>query len=155
MFVFSVQVLAIVFIVQYLGPSIVLGRPRITKKMSAETGVNGRLRDIILRGNASRFKSFPQTSLQGDLSEIFDKETNDRHLERIKRDINQNPCYKQQSIHTVPLSNKKMTYTVECKSSTNVGCFHGIMKYTTAKCAEIVVFFPSIGRSLVQNCRCA
>ena len=154
-FVFFVQVLAIVFIVQCLCPSIVLGRPRIKEKMSAKDGVNGRLRDNILQGNARRFKRFLQMSLRGGLPETFDKETYGRHLERIKRDINQNPCYKYNSLHAVALSNKKMTFAVECKSSTNLGCFDGIMKYTTTKCTEIRVFFPSAGRTLVQNCSCA
>lgn len=155
MFVFSVQVLAIVFIVQCLGPSTVLGRPRITTKMSAKDGVNGRLRDNILQGNAGRSKRFIQITLRGSLPETFDKETYGRHLERIKRDISQNPCYKHNSFHAVPLSNKKMTFAVECKSSTNLGCFDSIVKYTTAKCTEIRVFFPSAGRRLVQDCRCA
>ena len=155
MFVFSVQVIAICFIVQYLGPSTVLGRPRITEKISAKDGVNGRLRDNILQGNGRRFKRSLQMSLRGRLPETFNKESYGRHLERIKRDISQNPCYKHNSFHAVPLSNKKMTFAVECKSSTNLGCFDGIMKYTTAKCTEIRVFFPSAGRTLVQDCRCA
>ena len=158
MFIFSVQVLALALIVQCLGPSIVLGRPRIKEKTSVKTGVNGRLRDSILLGNARRFKRFLQTPLRGGLRDIFVKETRDRHLGRIGRDLtslSQNPCFKQGSYQRLTLSNGVRTYRVQCEASTNVGCFNAIPKYTTAKCTEVKVYFPKTGQTLVQNCQCA
>ena len=154
MLIFPLQVLAIAFIVQCLGPSIVIGRPHTTEMLV--TGMKGRLRDNMLRGNALRFKRFLQTRpLRGDLRDILVKETNNRHLERIKRQLAKNPCLKRGSFERFQLSNGQWTYKVECEANSNVGCFHSILIYTTAKCTDIKVVFPQTGQTLVQDCTCA
>ena len=146
----SFQILATLLIMHYLGPSIVLARPRITDC------VRKRLRDNYLASNVHRFKRLLRVPSSGGLHVMLDKETKGRHLERIKRDLfSTNPCYKHGSYKTRQLSNNVLTYSIECKSSTNTGCFSSIIGYTTAKCTETKVVYPSIGEALVQDCKCA
>lgn len=151
----SFQILATLLIMHYLGASIVLARPRITKKTN-EGDMRKRLRDNYLASNVHRFKRLLRVPSSGGLHVMLDKETKGRHLERIKRDLfSTNPCYKHGSYKTRQLSNNVLTYSIECKSSTNTGCFSSIIQYTTAKCTETKVVYPSIGEALVQDCKCA
>lgn len=153
---FSFQVLVTVLILQYLGSSIVLGRPRTTYKTRDKGGMHGRLRDKfseVSLGKLIRLLRMPSSN--GSHVKLDEAGSNIRHLQRIKRDIYNNPCFKHGSFRLISLSDGTKTHSVKCKPSTITGCFHVAKKFTTSKCTEVRVFYSSTGQSVVQDCSCA
>ena len=89
-----------------------------------------------------------------DLQVVVDR-TNIDQLERIKRETTANPRVKQDTYQRIPLSKNKSIYTVECKSSTLIGCFSAIRSgFHTTKC---LIKDPVVlsGRVYAQGCECA
>ena len=107
--------------------------------------------------NVRRLKRGLHMTSRNALNAIFGKELIHRHvhLQRIKRDLSTNPCFKLGSLTTFTLLNNNVTYKVECEVSTNTGCFHVAGLFSTAMCAEMITFFTSTGESVVQDCSCA
>ena len=77
------------------------------------------------------------------------------HLQRIKRDLDSNPCFKHGSFKGYTLADNTLTFTVECLQSTTTGCFQNVLKKTTTLCKESRTYFPSANEAVVQGCSCA
>lgn len=150
---YQLQTVANAVIFLYLGSIIVVGRPRSTDKKTSQKRIWKRL----LRGqnfneNASGLQSLRSES-GTDLHVVVDRSNID-HLERIKRDVTSNSCFKPGTLKWILLSENKQTYEIQCKSSTLLGCFNAIRtSFVTTKCLEGKVTYS--GRVFVQNCKCA
>ena len=96
--------------------------------------------------NASGLQSLRSES-GTDLQVVVDRSNID-HLERIKRDVTGNPCFKPGTYKLIQLSGNKSTYEIQCKLSTLLGCYGA-----TTACLEKKVTYS--GEVFVQDCECA
>lgn len=102
--------------------------------------------------NASGLQSLRSES-GTDLQVVVDRSNID-HLDRIKRDVTSNPCFKPGTFVVKTLSKNISTYEIQCKPSTLLGCFGAIKtRFRTTKCLETKVTIS--GTVFVQGCKCA
>ena len=153
MIIFSIQILITIALIQYLGSTLVFGKPRLAKKLS--NGNEEGLRDYFLELSTPRQKRHVQRMSREGIKAVLGKAINYRHHQRIKRDLSSHPCYKLGSYKSISLSDGSRTFSVECLQSTTTGCFHNVQIYTTTLCADNRTYFPRTGQSVVQGCGCA
>ena len=140
-------------LIHYLGSTLVFGKPRLAKKLS--NGNAEGLRDYFLGLSMPRQKRHVQRMSREGIKTTLGKAIKYRHLQRIKRDLSSNPCYKPNSYKNIALSDGTRTFSVECLPSTTTGCFHNVKKYTTTLCADKRMYFSSTSQTVVQGCECA
>jgi len=151
LWIFQTVANAVIFL--YLGSIIVVGRPRSTDKKTSQQSIWKRfLRGQNFNEKTNRLQKLRSES-DTDLQVVVDRSNID-HLERFKRDVTSNPCFKPGTYELITLSENKRTYKIECKSSTLIGCFSAIRtSFRTTKCLEKKVMYS--GKIFVQDCECA
>ena len=142
-------------LIQYLGSTLVLGRPHFAGKLSNKNDVTTGLRDYLSELSSRRHKRHLSMMSRDGSNAILGKTINHRHLQRIKRDLSTNACYKPDSLKSIKLKDNSGTFSVECLDSTTTGCFHNVPIYTTTLCAKGYTHFPRTGQNIVQSCNCA
>ena len=142
-------------LIQYLGSTLVLGRPHFVRTISNKNDVTTGLRDYFSELSLRRHKRHLPMMSRDVSNAILGKTINHRHLQRIKRDLSSNPCYKPNSLKSIRLNDNTPTYSVECLDSTTTGCFHNVPIYTTTLCAKSYKYFPRTDETKVQGCSCA